>query len=287
VKIVVTGGTGTVGSHLVRALSGRGASITVPTRSEEKIESLPAGVEGCIADLTSPSTVRRIFRGADAAFLLNAMSMSEVQEGLVALSAALEAGVCRVVYLSVRDADIVPLAPHFAAKVAVERALRSTDAEWTILRPNSFYQNDLFLRDALLEHGAYPQPIGDVGVSRVDARDIAEAAAAALMDDGHTGETYDISGPDVWTGETTAAEWSRALGREIRYGGDDLDAWEAQTRAFMPDWMRYDLRIMFRHFQEAGLRSTAEADERLQALIGHRPRSFEAFARETAETWMA
>ena len=126
---------------------------------------------------------------------------------------------------------------------------------------------------------------GDVGLSRVDVRDIADAAAAALLTAGHEGQTYDIVGPEVLTGEDVAQVWSRVLGREIRYAGNDLDAWEQQSLQDLPEWMVFDVRLMFAHFQQHGLAGSEESVARLSRLIGHPPRSFEAYARETAAAW--
>ena len=120
--------------------------------------------------------------------------------------------------------------PHFKSKVPVEEAIRSSGLDNTILRPNNFYQNDLWFREAITRYGVYPQPVGSRGMSRVDVRDIAEVAVAALTLEGHAGREYGIHGPDALTGEGTAEAWGRHLGREVRYGGDDLDAWEAQAQ---------------------------------------------------------
>lgn len=60
---------------------------------------------------------------------------------------------------------------------------------------------------------------------------------------GHSGETYDLVGPDVVTGPSTAATWSEVLGREVRYGGDDLDAWEEQNLRYPPPALAYDFRM--------------------------------------------
>jgi uncharacterized protein YbjT (DUF2867 family) len=131
----------------------------------------------------------------------------------------------------------------------------------------------------------YPTPFGSRGVSRVDVRDIADAAVAALTSDAHAGQTYNLVGPDVQTGASIAAVWSRALGRDVAYGGDDLDAWEKQSLAYLPPWLVFDLRLMYAFFQEHGLKATATDIERLTALLGHAPRGFEAFAAETAKQW--
>src|SRR6202040_3723317 len=85
--------------------------------------------------------------------------------------------------------------------------------QWTIVRPNNFYQNDFWFKEAMLNYGIYPQPLGSAGVSRVDVRDIGEVAVLALTTDGHNGKIYNLVGPEPVTGESTAAEWSRALGK--------------------------------------------------------------------------
>ena len=69
---------------------------------------------------------------------------------------------------------------------------------FTILRANNFYQNDIWFKDALLQHGVYPQPIGNAGVSRVDVRDISDAAAIALTTNAHEGEMYETAA--AWLG---------------------------------------------------------------------------------------
>jgi uncharacterized protein YbjT (DUF2867 family) len=259
----------------------------VLTRSAGKAKDLPAGVAPVVGNLLEPASIRRVFDGFDSVFLLNAVSPTESHEGLLALCGMREAGVKRVVYQSVHHVDRAPWLPHFGAKVGIEEAIVKSGIPYTILRPNSFYQNDLRLRDVLLQYGVYPQPLGSVGISRVDTRDIAEAAAITLLTSGHEGETYDLVGPEVHTGESTAQIWGRVLNRGIVYGGDDLDRWEQQSLQYMPDWLVYDLRAMYAFFQEHGLKASDQAIERLTRLLGHPPRAFAPFARETAEAWAA
>jgi uncharacterized protein YbjT (DUF2867 family) len=286
-SILVTGGTGTVGSQVVRELLARGAKVQVLTRDAAKAKALPAGVTAVTGDLGSVETVRRVFKGVDGVFLVNTVSPTEIYEGLLSVCAMREEKVKRVVYLSVQQADVAAWLPHFGGKVGVEEAVRKSGIPFTILRPNNFYQNDYWLKDAILKYGVYPQPIGSAGLSRVDVRDIAEAAAVALTASGHEGESYDIVGPELHTGQSTADVWSRALGRPIAYGGDDLEAWEQQSLQYLPDWMVYDFKHMYAFFQEKGLKATPEAIERQTRLIGHSPRSFGAFAAETAAAWKA
>jgi uncharacterized protein YbjT (DUF2867 family) len=283
-NVMVTGGTGTIGSAVVKELAGRGAGVSVLTRDPAKLQDVK-GVTPVRGNLLEPASVRRVFDGVDSVFLLNAVSQTETSEALMAITGMRLARVKRIVYLSVHHADKAAWLPHFGSKIGVEEALKVSGIPFTILRPNNFFQNDYWFKDALLQYGVYPQPIGSAGISRVDVRDIAEAAAVTLTTTGHEGQSYDLAGPEGVTGESTAKAWSAALGKPIVYGGDDLDAWEKQQLQYLPDWMVFDFRSMYEHFQKNGLLATAEAIARQTNLIGHAPRPFDAFARETAASW--
>jgi len=284
-KVLVLGGTGTVGSQVARDLLARGAEVSVLSRDPKKV--LPPGAKAVAGDLLDPETIRKVFAGQDGVFLLNAVSATECHEGLMAVNGARMAGVKKVVYLSVHDVDKAPHLPHFGAKLPVEAALRASALPFTILRPNNFFQNDHWYKDAMLAYDVYPQPFGDVGLSRVDVRDIAEAAAIALTTGAADGETINLVGPDVLTATATAATWGGVLGRKIAYGGNDLDAWEKQSLAFLPAWMVFDFRLMYAFFQEKGLKAAPADVTRLTALLGHPPRRFDEFAAETARSWSA
>ena len=284
-KILVIGGTGTVGSQVVRELLARKAVVQVLTRSEDKAKGLPAGAQGVVGDLLDPGTVRSVFKGVDGVFMLIAVSTTETHEGLMALNGMRMAGVKRLAYMSVHNLEQALHLPHFGSKLPIENVLKTSGIPYTILRPNNFFQNDYLFKDAMLKYNIYPQPIGDLGLSRVDVRDIAEAAAIALTTPGHEGQTYSVVGPQVHTGKSTAEVWSRALGKPIAYGGNDLDEWERQSLQLLPTWMVFDFRLMYAFFQDKGLKATQADIERQTKLLGHAPRNFEDFAAETVKLW--
>ncbi|HET7218367.1 MAG TPA: NmrA family NAD(P)-binding protein [Vicinamibacterales bacterium] len=284
-KILVTGGTGMVGSQVVQQLLARGATVQVLTRDAAKAAKLPAGVTAVTGDLGKVETVRRVFKGVDGVFLINTVSPTEIYEGLLSVCGLRGESVKRLVYVSVHHADQAPWLPHFGGKLGVEAAVRKSGVPFTILRPNNFYQNDYWFKDVILQYGIYPQPIGNVGLHRVDVRDIAEAAAIALTESGHEGQTYDLVGPEPHTGQSTAEVWARALSKAVKYGGDDLEAWEKQSLQYMPDWAVFDYKHMYAFFQKDGLKASPEAIDRQTKLLGHAPRSFGAFATETASGW--
>jgi uncharacterized protein YbjT (DUF2867 family) len=278
-KIVVIGGTGTVGSQTVQELLKRGAGVRVMTRSASRIASLPTGVEGVTGSMLQPGSLPAVFAGAEALFLITPLDRDETAQGIDAVDAAVASGIRRIVYLSVHHADQALTIPHFVSKLPIEGVIRASGVDHTILRPSNFYQNDLAVLDAI-RAGVYPQPSGSVGIHRVDVRDIAEAAAIALTQPGHSGRTYSLVGPRAWTGPGIAQLLTGHLGKPVIYTGDDLKAWAAQMRAFMPGWLVRDLEIMFQHFIDSGLLATQAEIDDLTALLGHVPRSYEAFVRE-------
>src|SRR5262249_49985705 len=139
-----------------------------------------------------------------------------------------------VVYQSVFKVERFKDVPHFAAKLAMENALREFELPFTIIRPNYFFQNDVSLEEPLTRAGKYPMPLGSEGVSAVDIRDIAESAAIVLTTEGHYGKTYNLNGPDILSGPKVAAIWSEVLRREIQYAGHDMNVFEQQMRERMP-----------------------------------------------------
>jgi len=278
-KIVVIGGTGKVGSQTVQELLKRGADVRVMTRSADRIASLAKGAEGVVGSMITPETLPAVFAGADTLFLITPLARDETAQGIDAVDAAVAAGVKRIVYLSVHQADKALTIPHFVSKLPIEGVLRKSGVEYSVLRPNNFFQNDLGVLDAI-RAGVYPSPSGDIGMHRVDVRDIAEAAAIALTQPGHSGKTYSLVGPRSWTGTEIAGALTKHLGKPVVYTGGDLKGWVAQVRPYMPGWMVRDLEIMCEYFVDHGLLATqAEIDE-FTALLGHAPRRYEDFVKE-------
>lgn len=285
-KILVTGGTGNVGGKVVSELLKRGAEVRVLARKQPEGKVEP-GVEIVTGDLLDPVSVEQAMHGVDKLFLLNAVVADELTQALIAYGIAKRLELKHVTYLSVFKADQFRDVPHFASKLAIEGALREFGVPFTILRPGYYIQNDLGLRDALTKAGVYPMPLGTAGIAAADVRDIAEAAAISLTEDGHDGQTYDIVSATLISGPGNAALWSKLLGKEIKYTGHDFDQWEQAMRARMPGWSAFDLRMMFQGYFERGFASTETEVARLSRLLGHKPRSYEEFAAETAESWKA
>jgi uncharacterized protein YbjT (DUF2867 family) len=282
-KILVTGATGHVGSEVVKELQKRKADVRVLVRKQET--TALQGVQVMVGDLLDPVSVEKALHGVDKLYLLNAVTPDELTQGLIAYDLARKLKLKHIVYHSVFRVEHFKDVPHFASKLAIESALREFDVPFTVIRPNYFFQNDASLKDPLTKAGIYPMPLGTVGISAVDIRDIAEATAIALTSDDHLGKTYNLNGPELLSGPKVASIWSGLLGKEIRYPGDNMDAFEAQMREHAPSWSAFDIRMMFEGYLERGFAAERGDLETLTELLGHSPRRFEDFARETMLAW--
>jgi uncharacterized protein YbjT (DUF2867 family) len=280
--ILVIGATGNVGRPTVAGLLAKGESVRALSRSEENLAKLPDGVEGVIGDLESGSGLEAACAGVDKVFLITSNGETETARGLNAVKAATAAGVKHIAFLSVGNPNKEPAIPHYLAKLPIEESIRGSGADYTFLRPNFFMQTDLSVVPVIKEHGIYAMPIGNIGNNRVDTRDIADCAVRVLTEDGHAGKDYFLHGPDTISGPTAAEVYASHFGREVRYGGDDVDAWGKPVEAFLPPWLLDSLKKMFVAQQLHGGVADADAIAASRDAVGHPLRTFDAFAAELA-----
>jgi len=278
--ILITGASGAIGLQVVQQLVDRGAAVRALVRDPAKT-TFPPGVEVVKGDLLDIASLHQAMAGASTLFLLNGVVPDEFTQALLTLNVARDAGIDRIVYLSVIHSDKYVNVPHFAGKFGVERMLEQMGFGATILRPAYFMQNDASVKNV----GVYTMPIGNKGLAMIDTRDIAEIAAIELLRREQASESLPLSrlnlvGPDALTGVAVAAIWSEVLGRPISYGGDDTASLEKTMRNFMPGWMAYDMRLMCQRFLTDGMNPDAGDVERLTTLLGRPLRSYRAFASE-------
>jgi len=283
-SILVTGASGTVGSQIVQRLVANGVEVKALVRTRGKV-AFPAGAAEVVGDMSNVASMRAALSSVRTLFVLNAVVPDEVTQALITLNLAREAGIERIVYLSVIHADRYTNVPHFTGKHTVERMIESLELPATILRPAYFIQNDERIKSVIESHGVYPMPIGKSGVSMVDVRDIADIAVAELLERHRApaalpGRTLDVVGPEALTGESAARIWSEELGRDIGYGGDDLNSFEQQLAAYGPDWMAYDMRLMMDGIQKFGMHPREGAVDALKKILGRPLRTYRDAVRE-------
>jgi uncharacterized protein YbjT (DUF2867 family) len=284
--ILVTGATGNVGRNVVEQLISRGADVRALVRDPSKA-NLPASVEAVQGDLLDVDSLRSAMAGVTTLFLLNGVVADEFTQALIALNVARDAGIDRIVYLSVIHSDIYVNVPHFAGKFGVERLIEQMGLNATILRPAYFMDNEITIKDVVTGYGIYPMPIGNKGLAMIDARDVGEIAAIELIRREQSAtplplNRINIVGPDKLTGASAAAIWGEVLGRQITFPGDDIAGFEQNLRQFMPSWMAFDMRLMAERFISDGMLPDAGDADRLTALLGRPLRTYRDYVTQIA-----
>jgi NAD(P)H dehydrogenase (quinone) len=208
------------------------------------------------------------------------VSPHEITYARAVISGAKAAGVPRCVYHSVLHPQIEAM-PHHWAKLRVEELLLTSGLAVTVLQPTAYMQNMLAGWRSIVEEGVYrvPYPVG-TRISLVDLRDVAEAAARVLTEDGHVGATYELVGTPPLTQTEVAESLSLALGRPVRAVAESVEAWESRARtAGMGDYQRETLAAMFRSYAADGLVGNANV---LTWLLERSPSTQAQFATEAS-----
>ncbi|MEB8336906.1 SDR family oxidoreductase [Streptomyces endophyticus] len=266
--IVVTGATGNVGRPLTQALADSGEQVTAVSRHAA---AMPVGVRHVAADLADPQDLTPALEGAKALFLLLSgdLHAPEARPADI-IDLAVASGVRRVVLLSSQGVATRPLGPTRVAMRAVEDSLRESGLEWAVLRPGGFASNALAWAESVRTQGTVAAPFGDVGVPVVDPADIAEVAAACLLDDRHTGGTFELTGPEVITPRQQAEAIAAALGSPVRFHELTREEAKATMTRFVPPELADDTLDIISAPNSAELRISSDVER----VLGRAPRPF-------------
>jgi uncharacterized protein YbjT (DUF2867 family) len=263
---LVLGGTGKTGRRLVERLEARDLPVRVGSRSGEPP-----------FDWEDRATWAPALDGVGSVYLTYYPDLAvpgAVEATRAFAELAVGSGVRRLVLLSGRGEPEAERA---------ERAVRDTGAELTILRSTWFMQN--FSEDYMLDHvlsGEIRLPAGDVPTPFLDADDIADIAVAALTDDRHVGQLYELTGTRSLTMAEVAAEIAAASGREVRYVPVSLEehAAEAAAHGVPPEFVE----LLTYLFAEVVDGRNADTTDGMRRALGREARDFSDYARATAAT---
>jgi uncharacterized protein YbjT (DUF2867 family) len=260
--ILVLGATGSTGRRVTERLRSAGYLVRAASR-HSKVRF----------DWADRTTWEPAVTGAARMYLM-APDGQPVDPSFVRLAA--EQGVRHIVLLSSQGIE----AMGDERLLAAERTVRSSGADWTILRPGWFHQNfdEGFFRPAVLA-GELALPLGDVRQVFVDADDIAATAVTALTGDGHAGQTYALTGPRALSFAEAVEIIGRAVGRSIRFLGTAEEYLAAQAVLGVPEEQTRQVIAAF-----AALRSLGDAQPTtvVREVTGRDPKSFGSYATEAA-----
>jgi NAD(P)H dehydrogenase (quinone) len=221
-SIVVTGATGQLGRLTVEALLRRGvpaAQIVATGRNPAGLKDLAdRGVVVRQADFADPDSLAAAFAGADRLFLVSASFPVEerIAHHRRAIDAAVAAGVPLVVYTSMAHAGTAATILA-ATHRATEEYLRQREVPSVLLRNGWYLENYTASLPSVLQNRAVIGAAGKGRVSAASRADYAEAAAAVLTTEGHTGAVYELGGDEAFTLAELAATVSAATGEPITY----------------------------------------------------------------------
>jgi len=270
--IVVTGATGNVGRPLTRALAERGQQVTAVSRHAAVV---PEGVRHVVADLAEPAGLESALAGAKALFLLLSGDLHAAGASPAdVIGQAAAAGVRRIVLLSSLGVATRPFGTTRIALRALEDVLRESGVDWVVLRPGGFASNALWWAESVRSQRIVAAPFGDTGVPIIDPADIAEVAAACLLDDQHTGGVYELTGPAVITPREQAEAISVALGSPVRFHELTREEAKAGMIQRMPAELADDTLDILSSPSPAELRVSPD----VQRVLGRAPRPFAEWA---------
>lgn len=266
---LVIGGTGKTGRRVAERLQALGRSVRVGSRSGS-----PA------FDWNDPTTWPATLADVTSVYITFApdLAVPGATEAIRAFTQlAVESDVQRLVLLSGRGEEEAQ---------ACERIVQEAGVSWTIVRAGWFSQN--FSEGAFLDmvkDGTITLPAGEVPEPFVDVDDIADVAVAALTEDGHDYEIYEVTGPRLMTFSDAAKEISRATGREIHFVSIPQAAFNQAIReSGLPDDYVWLLNYLFETVLDG---RNAYLCDGVQRALGRAPKDFADFARQIAEsdTW--
>jgi len=261
---LVVGGTGKTGRRVAERLIREG----VKTRVGSRCAAIPF-------DWNDRTTWDAALEGVSAAYLTYApdLAIPGATEAVQAfVDKAVAQGVKRLVLLSGRGEEEAQ---------RCERIVREAGVEWTVVRASWFNQNFSegdFL--GMVLDGAIALPAADVAEPFIDVNDIADVVVAALTEDGHNGEIYEVTGPRMLTFTEVAREISLAAGREVVFVQVSKDAFAAGiAESGAPEELAWLLNYLFDTVLDG---RNAYLCDGVQRALGREPTDFADYARRIA-----
>jgi uncharacterized protein YbjT (DUF2867 family) len=264
--ILLLGGAGKTGRRVAERLEARGLNVRLGSRS-----SLPP------FDWENQSTWENAVQGVEAVYITYYPDVAMPGATPVVRSfaeLAVASGIKKLVLLSGRREEEAQRA---------EEAVQEVHPDTTIVRCSWFNQNfsENFLLEPILS-GEVALPNGNVPEPFIDAEDIADVVVAALIEDGHAGKIYELTGPRLLMFEEAVDEMAKATGREIRFTPISAEAYASMlTEQHVPGDLVTFLSFLFDEVLDG---RNASVTDGVQRALGREPKDFSDYVKMTAAT---
>jgi uncharacterized protein YbjT (DUF2867 family) len=285
-KIVVN--SGNIGTPVAINLARAGAEVSLAVRAPKPNSTFDGlGIRQVSFDINRVDSMVAALEGADAFFSLTPLVENFVEAGRLSITAAQQAGVKKIVRSSAQGAE-----PNAAIALgrwhyAVEQAIEESGIPFTVLRPGHFMQNYLTYGtpQTIQAQNAFYSPVAAAKMTPIDTGDISAAAAQILMESGHDGKRYVLTGGESLNNDKIAELISEALGRTITHVQiPESAAVDAMQKAGTPPWL-VKLLSELNELTRSGYFAEVQPDAEM--ILKRKPVLFNHFIRENLSVFSA
>jgi uncharacterized protein YbjT (DUF2867 family) len=284
-KPLVLGASGLTGTEVVRILSEAGLPVRVTFREQWELTKLREfGAETVAADFNDAESLKNAMTGIGRVLMIAPTAPQALEWNLSAINIAKEAGVRHFIRLSGVGANEGVGARIAKAHFEADEALKASGLSWTIIKPAPYYQNMFWSVITIVRNNVFSLPLEAAQVAQVDVHDVARVAAHTLIDDGHEGKTYTITGPQALTMFQVARKISKAIGKEVRYMPAPAGAAKQVFRDVgLPEWDSTAIGEMFTEYA-TGKYAAVSGD--FTAVTGQKPIDFDRFCADNKRVFL-
>lgn len=245
-------------------------------RDPAKLTVTDPRVEVVTGDLGDPQSVLRALEGIERALVVmgNHPDQAELERRFA--TSAQEAGVAHLVKISSMEASAEASAVLPRNHYETEQHIVATGVDWTFLRPNFYMQNMLMYAESIKSTGSFALPLAAAVTAMVDTQDVGDVAVAVLSGDGHAGQIYELTGPDLMTFHEVARRLGGVVDQSVCYREQTPEEFRATLERFISS--RWQLDAVCEMFAEIAAGSLAYRTEAVSDLLGRPPTTIESFA---------
>lgn len=276
---LIAGATGTNGRMLTSRLATAGYSVRALVRNLSSAQSLvQPNVQLFEGDLNDPATLESAFENVDRAFIATAIVPNTVELFQNFFDAAKSTTGAHILKFSALGAGDNAQSLVQKQHTDSDTALIESGLPYTILRPNSFYQNMLWSAASISTTGQFYLPLANAKQSIVDVRDLTEVAFQSLVTTEHQGKIYELTGPESLSYHDVAQQLSSLIGKAVTYVPiSDEVALQGMVDSGMPEWTASALTELYGAFATG---EYADTNDNIQMITGKPTITFAAWAEE-------
>jgi len=278
-KLLIAGANGQNGRMLLKKL----AENNIPTRAMVRNKARAINLENenteiIEADLSNPASLNKAFDSIAQAYIVTAIHPDSVTYFSNFFRAAKKAGIRHIIKLSGLGAAVDSPSEILRQHYQSDQELLQSGLEFTVIQPNSFFQNILAQAKAIQRKGRFGMLLGEASQSLVDMNDVAEATVRVIQDKEHRNKIYTLTGPESISGNEMALQLAEFLVKPVRYKPiSGMLAKQEMLAGGLAEWNANALVEIMELFSRGAFKETTSD---LETILGKKPNSFSDFLTE-------